>query len=158
MTGIVQTLGDLRLIVTTDRRVWAAGGFLCIVCFVWVVTGAWRPPDEEPPEEYVRVKVEDDKIRSMVAEFNKSLKEGVEERKFLKESITRVAQDVQVGKEEVDWNVNVLMNKLNDITEKVDGLANKVGASTIERAQFEEKLKQQKKDSKKKKPVDRSML
>lgn len=156
MTGLVQSFSDLKLIVQTDRRVWAAGGFLCCVVFIWVVTGAWREEDPPVPEKYIRVKVEEDKINDLIKEFNKDMREGEEERKFLKDYIARVSQEVNVGKEEIDWHVNVLVNKLDDMTERVDLLANKVGASSIKNAQFEERLKQQKKNRKRKKAVDRS--
>ncbi|MCB0325363.1 MAG: hypothetical protein KDD69_17390 [Bdellovibrionales bacterium] len=158
MTGLQQSLHDLKLHITTDKRIWSASAFVCIVFFVWFVTGAWREPEPEPPEKYVRIKVEEEKVNVMIKDFNKDLREAEEERKFLKDYLTRVTEQVKVEKEEIDWHVDVLVNKLNDMTERIDGIALKVGASAVETAELENRLKQQKAARSKKKAVDRSTL
>ncbi len=154
----MQSLNDLQLLVKTDRRIWAAAGFLVTVTFVWFITGAWRGEDPPIPEEYIKVRVENPKIDDMVKHFNRTLKEGREERKYLQDYLARVSKQVDVGKDEIDWHVNILVNKLNDMTERVDGLAIKVGASSVHNAQLQNKLKQQKKNSRRKRAVDRSNL
>lgn len=155
MVGM-QVVSDLKMILKTDRRIWAAAAFLVCVTFIWLVTGAWRGEDPPIPEEYMKVRVENPKINDMVKEFNRTLKEGREERRYLQDYLARVSKQVEVGKDEIDWNVNILLNKLSDMTERVDGLAIKVGASSVHNAQLDNKLKRQKKNSRRKVRVDRS--
>lgn len=158
MTALGQLLHDVKLHITTDRRIWSAASFVVMVVTVWLVTGAWREGEPEPPIERVRLKVEEEKVKDMIAEFNKDMKEADEERQLLRDYMTRVNQQVEVEKQEIDWHVDVLVNKLNDMTERVDGIALKVGSSAVETAELEEKLKKQKAKGSKKVPVDRSNL
>ena len=149
MTGLKQQISDLVLIVRTDRRVWAFAGFVGVALTVWSVTGSWRNLEEPLPPKFGRYKIEEEKIKSLVDGFNKTMNEGREERRFLRNYIDRVQHEVSVSKDEIDWQVNVLVNKLDAMTEKVDGLTNDIGRSTIEDAQFESRLGKQKKKKKK---------
>lgn len=158
MTALGQTISDLKLIAQTDKRVWSAGAFLCVVFFVWSVTGAWREEEEPLPEKLVNLKVEQPKIKPMLKEFNAAMREGAEERQYLKDYAVRVAQELETTKQEIDWHVDVLVNKLNDMTEKVDNIANKVGASAVHKEEFNQKLKKHKAKERRKKAVDRSSL
>jgi KaiC/GvpD/RAD55 family RecA-like ATPase len=158
MTGLRQTLYDLKLHISTDRRIWSAAAFVIIVFTVWGTTGAWREVDPEPPEEYVRLKVEEENVNSMIKEFNVDMQQAAEERRYLRDYLTRVNKQVEVEKQEIDWHVDILVNKLNDMTEKVDGISLQVGASAIASAELEKKLKQQRSQKRRKKAIDRSDL
>jgi uncharacterized coiled-coil DUF342 family protein len=159
MTALTQGIDDIKLILTTDKRFRSAGIFVVCVITIWLVTATWREKEEHIVDEYVKVKVEDDKINALIQTFNKDMKEGEEEREYLKDYLGRITTELRVDKKDIDWQVNVLVNKLDDITERVDGLANKVGASGIHNAKFKEKMDKIKKKGKRGKvPVDRSML
>jgi hypothetical protein len=158
VTGLKQSLYDLKLIVSSDKRVWAAGIFLVSVTFIWLITSPWRELETAAPQELVKVKVEEKKIDAMIQDFNKSMREGEEERELLKDYLGRFKNELKVEQQNMDWQMNILVNKLGDITEKVDVLANKVGASSIHNALFKEKLKKQRQKRKKKQRIDRSFL
>lgn len=159
MTALTQGIDDIKLILTTDKRFRSAGIFVLCVVTIWLVTATWRDKEEFIVDEYVKVKVEDDRINALIRDFNQDMKNGEEEREYLKDYLGRVTNELKIDKKDMDWQVNVLVNKLDDITERVDGLANKVGASGIHNAQFKEKLdKIKKKGRRGKVPVDRSML
>ena len=150
MIALKQQLSDLNMIIRTDRRVWAIAGFLVVAFVVWSVTGTWRNLEQPLPEKYGRYKVEEEQIRSLVKGFNKTMNEGREERRFLREYIERVNHEVSVGKDEIDWQVSVLVNKLDAMTEKVEGLTNKIGRSTIKKTQLKSQLNQSNAKKKKK--------
>ncbi len=158
MTALGQILHDLKLHASTDRRIWSAASFVIFVFTVWGVTGAWRGEEPELPDEQVRLKVEEEKVNNMIKEFNRDMTEAAEERKYLRDYLVRVNEQVEVEKQEIEWQVDVLVNKLNDMTERVDGIAIKVGASAVQSAKLAEKLKQQRAKRKKKQPIDRSTL
>lgn len=153
MTGLIQTLSDLKIIAATDRRVWAAGAFIALVAVTWVSTGSWREEEEATLEKYVRIPNKPEKVENMVEEFNKSMRESAEEHKFLKDYLSRLTNQFKADKEEIDWHVNLLVTKLGDMTEKVDDLTNKVGRIKIKKVLFEQKLKRQKKHRQKKRSV-----
>ncbi|HQH25855.1 MAG TPA: hypothetical protein PLP17_00550 [Oligoflexia bacterium] len=143
MTGLKQALADLKLIVTTDHRVWAAAAFICVVSFVWVATGAWREPEPEPPEKMVPVKIKPEKIPDFLQGLTQQMKEAKEEREYLRDMMNRTSHEIEVDKEVIDWNANTLITRLNDVSEKVDKVANMVGEAAIEKAQLEKKIKKQ---------------
>lgn len=139
------------MIVMTDRRVWACAIFLCIVFLVWAVTGAWRESPPAKGEELWRVKSEEEHVVDMVKAMNKDVKEAQEENDYLKDKMTRIASELKVGKEEVDWHVNTLINKLNSMSEKVTILTSKVGEAALDKQKLESKIAQANKKKKKKK-------
>ena len=132
MTGVKQVINDLKLIVQTDRRVWAAASFIVIVTIVWVSTGNWRGEDITHVEDTVRFKVEQEKIKAMIKEFNKDMRQGREEQDYINSYLTRFQQELEVEKQEMDWHVDVLVNKLNNMVERVDNIAIKVGEEKSE--------------------------
>lgn len=155
MTGLIQSFSDLKLIVTTDHRVWACAGFLCLVTAIWFATEYWREPVPPPPEKIRKMLVEDDRYKTMIGQFTTAVRESKEERQFLKDSLSRVTQEFGVVKQEVDWHTDTLITKLNEMTEKVDRLVTKVGESHIANAQLEQKIaKAKKKDKKKRVHID----
>ena len=89
---------------------------------------------EEPPE-----------LRILIKDFNTVLEHAKEERGYLRDSIHRFKNDVDTEKEQFDWKMNSLVNKLDDITDDIDSLTNKVGASKIQSTKLENRLQTQKK-------------
>lgn len=143
MTGLVQTLSDLKLIIATDRRIWAACAFLLVVGLVYSITDSWRVIEPPPPEKLVPVKIHEEKIVNMVKGFNQAIKESAEERKYLKEYLSRVSNKIESDKEEIDWHVDTIINRVNDVTEKIDNLTHKVGEQRVQKTHFDRKLIQQ---------------
>jgi hypothetical protein len=160
MTGLIQSINDLKLILSTDKRFWAAGGFVFTAIFVWFATTTWRNHAKETPDEFKYIKVKEVKVDVLIDEFNQAMKEGKEERGLLKDYIYRVHNDLNTSKQDMDWQMSSLVQKLDHITENVDVLANKVGASSINNAKVEQRLKlTQKRDTRKKKhSVDYSLI
>lgn len=159
MAGFVQSLSDIKLILTTDRRIWAGSAFVAVVVVVWLATGSWRESPPEKPEEIWRVKVQEERVEDMVQGFNKDLKEEKEETQYLKDSLKRANSELGAGKEEIEWHVNTLINKLNSMSEKVDLLTNRVGNAAIEKQKLEAKIaRSKKKRGQGKKKVDGSEL
>jgi hypothetical protein len=143
-----QTLSDVKLILSTDRRLWVTAVFCCTVFGVWLMTDSWREEEPPPPEKFINVKVIPEKIEEMVRGFNTQIKQAKEEREYLRDTMTRVGQEIEVEKEQIDWHTNTLITKLNDVSEKVDKLVNVVGDQSIGKAKLETKLKRQKQKQK----------
>lgn len=160
MTGLVQGINDLKLILSNDKRFWAAGGFIATAIFVWFATTTWRQEAAPNPEKFKYIKVEEEKVDVIIKDFNQAMKESQEERALLKDYIYRVHNDLKISKQDMDWQVGSLVQKLDHITENVDVLTNKVGTSAVNNAKVEQRLKlNQKLDKRKKKvPVDYSVL
>ena len=158
MTGLLQSFGDLKLIVSTDRRVWAAAGFVVCVVFVYFATTAWREEDPPPPEEYIRMRLDPFEWKSRITKFNKAMEESHKERKELREVVARASQTLKVQQQEIDWQANELIEKLDTMTDKVDGLINKLGGKSIQNVQRDRELNMHKSKNRRKIPVDRSNL
>ena len=160
MTGLVQNINDLKLILSTDKRFWAAGGFIATAIFVWFATTTWRQQAALTPDSHKFIKVEEEKTDLLIKDFNLALKESKEERALLKDYIYRVHNDLNNSKQDMDWNVSSLVQKLDHITENIDVLANKIGSSAVNNAKVEQRLKlTQKRDKRKKKvAVDYSTM
>ena len=156
MTRIKQAIFDAILIAKTDRRVWAASGFVFTVTLVWFATGAWRALEDPPPEKLYPVLVKPEKIKDMVKGFSTQMREAKEENTFLHDAVTRMNNEISINKEEIDWNANALITRLNDVSEKVDQVANMVGQSAIQKAQLEDKIKKSKKKNRGKRQLDAS--
>ncbi len=157
MIGVLERLNDGVMIAKTDRRVWSAFGFLVAVVLLWIATGSWReaPPEGEKHTWLPRPVHEDeiDPVRSMATK----LEERRKAREELHDTINRAASDFETGKQELDWHVNNLVDRLNDMGLRIDKLAKDVGARTIEKAELERKIKPaKKKKSNVYKPVSRS--
>ena len=74
------------------------------------------------------------------------LGQAKEERKYLRDSIHRFKNDFDADRQEFDWKMNSLVQKLEGITDTVDGLTNQIGTSKIESTKLEKKLLLQKKN------------
>lgn len=158
MTALTQTISDVKAILYNDKRVWACLGFVFFALLIWLSTTTWREPKAPFPDEYVNVPIEQEKIQVMIKSFNQDMLEGKEEREYLQNYLSRFTNELEVGKKDMDWQVNILMNKLDDMSEKVDGLIHKVGEGTVKKAILNKKLKSRKGSKRKNVKVDRSML
>ncbi len=158
MTGLLQVINDLKLVVTTDKRVWAAAGFISCAVFLFFATTAWREEEPPPPEEYIRMRLEPFNWKSRVTKFNKAMKESNEERKALRDTVARASQDLRVQQQEIDWQANELIEKLNTMTDKVDGLINTMGGQSVRNATRDKQLDAQRSKKRQKVKVDRSNL
>ncbi len=63
------------------------------------------------------------------------------DRAELREVIKRTASDLQNGKQEMDWQMNELVDRLNTVGGKISKLAKDVGDREVEKAQIERKIK-----------------
>ena len=158
MTGIIGYLKDAQLILKTDRRFWAAGGFLCIVVCIWMLTDTWREPVPEPEPYKRRARVEEEDFRLALTDFHAQVQKDIKNRAELSDTINRTAGDLESNKQKIDWHVNTLVDKLNSMTSKIDKIAREVGERRIERAKLNQKLANQKKNVKRIRKVDPAEL
>lgn len=154
MSGFTQSIADVKLILSTDKRIWAMSGFLAMCAVVFVVTQSWREPPPEPEEEYVRVRIDDDiGYRSLMTTVTKDFQSSVVERKALRDEVVRASNDFQNQQQEIDWHVDNLVERMNSVTEKLDKLVGKVGEEAIKKAQLEQRIRGSKSQVKRKIPV-----
>ncbi len=138
-------ISDLKTIATTDRRVWAGAAFIGAAIFIWLATDSWREPPPAPEEHYTVVREKPEITTDMVKGFTTQIKEAREESQYLSDSMKRFQKDIQSQKEQIDWHTDTLVSKLNDVSEKVDKLATKVGSTSAQKARLDVKLKKQEK-------------
>lgn len=158
MTGLLQVFEDTKMIVATDRRVWAACGFLVAVVLLYFATTAWREEEPPPPEEMMRMRLEPFEWKARVTKFTKALEESHDERRKLHNLVSRASNDLRVQQQELDWQANELIEKLNSMTDKVDGLVNRFGGQSVQNAVRDKKFEASRGKSRRKVPVDRSNL
>lgn len=137
-----QFLTDIHLLLTTDKRIWAGAAFFACSIFIWLFTGSWRHQTQEPKTEKIYYMPEEKEVdRALVKEMHSKIKEGAEERQYLKDTISRVQQQIAADTEEIDWKVNSLVTRLNTVSNKVDNLANDIGQTAIQNSELEKKIR-----------------
>lgn len=156
MSAFTQTLSDAKLILSTDRRLWAIAAFLFVSLFVWLITTPWRELPPEVPEEYVNIRVEDAEFRSLVSGVGKGFQQAAIERKELMEEVERSSHSMQTQQQEIDWHVDSLVDKMSTVADKLDKLTNRLGEQTIQKSKIDERLKTQKSGTRKKVQLDSS--
>ncbi len=158
MTRLVQLLTDTLVIVRTDRRVWSAFGFVVVAIAVWSATSVWRKNVAEnevhkgkPPEEPGR--------RQSVIEFQQEWVAEKKRREAFQENLHHTVNAIKNDREEIEWNANRLVDKLNGMTMKVDQIIAGIGQTRLDKARINEKIaKQKSKNTKKVINIDRSEL
>ncbi len=147
MNSQLQNFSDLKQIMSTDKRYVAAGAFVVLALFIWLSTTTWRQPPAASPERFKLIKIEEQQeLNTLIKDFNSVLGQAKEERAYLRDSIHRFKNDVDADREQFDWKMNSLVQKLEGITDTVDGLTNKIGSSKIQSTKLEQQLLLQKKN------------
>ena len=158
MTGLTHTISDIKTLFSNDKRVWSCLGFIFCALVIWLSTNSWRQSPPATPEQWVNVRVEEEILGDLAPTFNKDMQEAKEEREYLRNYLNRFNNELEVSKKEMDWQVNILVNKLDDMSDKVDGLIHKVGERSVEKAKLNKKLQYRKGSKRQKQKVDRSLL
>lgn len=149
MTGLIQSIKDGVLIVRTDKRFAVAGGFLCTVLLLWGLTSAWREPEPEKEKVNRYIKPEDEIFNESLVDFRKDIDLNRETRAQLGEVLKRTESDLQTNQQQIDWTFNSLLGKLDNMANRVDELATKIGTRSIERAEIDRKIELHNKKKKK---------
>lgn len=145
MVGALERLKDGALLVRTDKRLWSAGGFLFSVVLIWAMTTSWR---EDPPEKEKVVRVQEDKndyMRNALADFQRDFEMRKQTRSDLEDVVKRTQSELAADRQQVDWHVNELMGKLDNMANRVDKLATKIGSRKLEEAEVDRKITAQSK-------------
>ncbi|MFN8391462.1 MAG: hypothetical protein U0136_14335 [Bdellovibrionota bacterium] len=155
MTGFLESVRDTILIAKTDKRVWSAAGFLTLVFFIWFFTDSWRKP-EPPKEETARyVKPEVEVVKEVFGDIQKDLNDSRRNREELNEVIKRASSELEANKQNTNWHMNTLVDKLDGISNRVDKLAKDVGSWSLRQAEIDRNIAaHQKKHSRLPKKVD----
>lgn len=138
MTGLLHSLGDLKALVATDRRIWLAVGFIFTSFFIWIVTGSWREPFvEEVPEEWRRVTIPHVEFNDRINALNRDLETSAEERADLRARLERTSNEIATEQKEIDWQVDRLIESLDSMSQKVDTMVTKVGTQLVKERELE---------------------
>lgn len=138
MTGLLQRLDDVKLLVSTDRRIWLAVGFLFTCGFIFLITGSWREPYvEEVPEEWKRVSIPHVEFNERINKLNRDLETSRQERYELRTRLERASNEMQAQQQEIDWQVDRLIQSLDSMSSKVDTMVNQVGSHLIREKEIE---------------------
>ncbi|HMO18985.1 MAG TPA: hypothetical protein PKA63_13050 [Oligoflexia bacterium] len=129
-----QLLSDIKLIVSTDKRIWACGVFIGLVLVTWVLTDSWRPPPEIVEQKYVRLVSEErsDKLAPLLQGLSEGLGEVGKTNNNLKADLGRVSQNIESRQEEINWKMDTLVGRLSTMTETIDSITKKVGEKQVE--------------------------
>ncbi len=141
MVGFLEKINDGWTLLKTDRRFMSVGVFLSVVGTIYFLTETWREPAPEKEKQVfvptAKPEIRFDPVRSMAAQIQERSKDRAE----LREVIKRTASDLQNGKQEMDWQMNELVDRLNTVGGKISKLAKDVGDREVEKAQIERKIK-----------------
>ena len=150
MTGLIERMRDTATLCRTDKRIWSGGAFLLIVVSVWAMTTSWREP---PPEKEKVVRTpppQGDFVRNALADFKRDFDERQKAREQFNAEMRRTQSELAADKQQVEWHMNELVGKLDNMANRVDKLADKIGSRAINESEVDRKIKAQ---SKKKKPT-----
>ncbi len=127
-------LEDAKLLIKTDARIWAAGGFIAVVLIVWLLTDSWRPPPKLQEERFSTI-VEEPR-RNNVGYLIQGLNEGLgavnKQNEILQDDLNRVSRNIESRQEEIDWQIDKLVTRLGSMTETIDSITRKVGEKTLD--------------------------
>jgi len=143
-----QLIQDAKLIVSTDKRIWAFAGFLLVVLVVWSLTDSWRPLPEVPEERNVKLVDQsgDDRVLPILAGLSEGLGEVSKVNNGLQNDLSRVSRNIESRQEEIDWQMDKLVTRLGSMTSTIDNITRKVGEKTVE-----DSLRERRQESKQKK-------
>jgi hypothetical protein len=129
-----QLIEDIKLIVGTDKRIWAFIGFIAVVLIFWSLTSSWRPLPEIEPTKHVEVEVapniSDGPLFQGLSESLHSLSQTNE---LLQKDIERVSKNMGTKQEEIDWDVDKLVSRLSNMSSTLDNITKKVGERQVEK-------------------------
>ncbi|MBP9838123.1 MAG: hypothetical protein KBC84_05360 [Proteobacteria bacterium] len=145
MKAAIDAAKEAKLIFKTDRRFWAAGGFLICVILVWSMTTSWREVVPEKPREWVDPPKKEAIPEELVSSLLSDLKARKIARDEMHEQVKRTASDFQRGKEEIDANLSKLNDKLNLVGEKVNKMVSEIGESRVKSVLLQENINVKKK-------------
>ncbi len=141
-----QLVHDLKLIVSTDKRIWAAAGFLVVVFFMWAMTDSWRPPIVVPEEKTVKLIEEHKEARGVgSAAMVKDLSNLNQSNERLKLDINRISEELNSKQEEITWQMDGLISRLGSIHSKIDDITHKIGENKVAEVMREQRQRAKKK-------------
>lgn len=136
-----QLIEDSKLIIGTDKRIWAAVGFLVVVLIFWSLTNTWRPLPEVPSEKVVKVEVSPrSNPGSLIEGLHESITSLNQTNDILKKDIDRVSKNLETKQEEIDWNVDQLVSRLSNMSSKLDNITKKVGERNVEKFKVDQRM------------------
>lgn len=128
-----QLFQDAKLVLSTDKRIWAGAGFVCIVVVVWALTDSWRPPPEVIEERTVKITEQERKFSHASSEGMVEDLSGLSEANDkLKSDINRISEELHSKQEEISWQMDGLISRLGSINSTIDDITQKVGAKKVE--------------------------
>lgn len=129
-----QLIQDAKLIVSTDKRIWAFAGFIVVVLVVWSLTDTWRPLPEVPEVRNVKLVDQsgDDRVLPVLAGLSEGLGEVSKVTNGLQNDLSRVSRNIESRQEEIDWQMDKLVSRLGSMTSTIDNITKKVGEKTVE--------------------------
>jgi hypothetical protein len=128
-----QLLDDAKLLVKTDTRIWAAGGFIAVVLLVWALTDSWRPLPELQEERYVTLIEEPSRnVGPLLEGLSEGLGSVSEQNTLLQNDLSRVSRNIESRQEEIDWEMDALVTRLTAMTSTIDTITRKVGERALD--------------------------
>ena len=136
-----QLIEDSKLLFKTDKRIWAAVGFLAFVLIFWSLTNSWRPLPEVYEEKTVKIEVAPRLNAGPLLEgLHESLGSLSQNNDNLKKDIDRVSKNLGTKREEIDWNVDQLVSRLSNMSSTLDDITKKVGQREVDKMKVEQRL------------------
>ena len=121
-----QKLTDLKLILQNDRRVWAAGGFIIVALFIWLLTdnsGGGRRlqvPDEKASRQGAG---STEAFQDLVQAFKNDIDQQKKENQEMNTVLQRTSSDLKEHKEKVTGIFETMVDKFEALAREVDALA-----------------------------------
>jgi hypothetical protein len=121
-----QSLEDIKLLIKNDRRIWAAGGFIIVALFIFLLTNSdgqkkSRLVKEVTPSTQGMGSAE--AYGDLIVAFRNDIEAGKKERKDMYEVLYRTTTDLKEHKERVTGIFETLVDKFEQLAREVDALA-----------------------------------
>ncbi len=120
-----QKLEDLKLLVKNDKRIWAAGGFIILVLFIWVLTDQSGPrrirlPEEKASEQGMG---EGEQYQDLVTALKDGVEQAQRENAEQRAVLGRLGDQVNQNKEQVAGIFESLVDRVDQLSHEIDLIA-----------------------------------
>lgn len=130
-----QLLEDSKLLIKTDKRIWAVCGFILVVLVVWALTDSWRPLPEVPEEKFVTIREEPTRNAGFLLQgLSEGLGEVNKQNEILQNDLNRISRNIESKQEEIHWQLDKLVNRLGSMNDTIDSITRKVGDRNVQEA------------------------
>ena len=119
-------LDDVKLLLSTDRRLWAAGGFICFALFFWLISSGGDRQQLRRGSDFAerapRARLLAEPLIQIDPLMTKEIELSRKENRILRDDFQRAINDIAAQNKEMDEKIESLVDRLEAVTKQVEEL------------------------------------